>query len=77
MLYRRAEPETLAEARRADRVSRRVRQLASAYQAEQDARSTIANIVAGLRRDGVSWQRIGVVLGMTRQAAQQRFDKRR
>lgn len=30
-------------------------------------------IVRGARKDGMSWQEIGDMLGMSRQAAQQRF----
>lgn len=37
----------------------------------------IADAVAGQREKGRSWSGIAVALGVTRQGAQQRFDKRR
>lgn len=39
------------------------------------AQTRIAELVPGLRRDGVSWAQIGALLGISKQAAQQRFDK--
>ena len=70
-------PETLAEARRADRVSRRIAQLEQAAAAERQAREQQRALIRGLRRDGVSWARIATSLGTTRQAVQQRFGKAR
>jgi hypothetical protein len=37
----------------------------------------VGDAVAGLRANGFSWAQIGRALGMTRQAAQQRFGERR
>ena len=42
-------------------------------QAEEQARSMLHRAVSAARASGISWARIGQELGMTRQAAQQRF----
>jgi len=69
-------PETLAEARKADRITRRRHELADAVELRATADASIARAVAGLRRDGVSWTTIAHELGVTKQAAQRRFGQR-
>lgn len=70
-------PETLAEARQADRIASRSRDLLSLVAQRRAVEANITRTVAGLRRDGVSWARIGRILDVSAQAAQQRFDKKR
>jgi hypothetical protein len=69
-------PETMADARRADRISSRTAHLAAAALTAQTIAEEQRKLVAGLRRDGVSWGRIARILGVSRQAAQQRFSKK-
>lgn len=66
-------PETLREARRADRITARLAAVASGVQERADAEAKIAKAVAGLRRDGIGWPTIAAELGVTRQAARKRF----
>lgn len=47
--------------------------IAAGARAEEAARETLHRSVVAARAAGVSWARIGERLGMTRQAAQQRF----
>ena len=47
--------------------------IAAGARAEEAARETLHRAVIAARAAGVSWARIGEQLGMTRQAAQQRF----
>jgi hypothetical protein len=67
------EPETLAEARRADRVLRRSDQLLTLAGGRAAIEHEIEKTVLGLRRDGVSWRTIAMLLGVSAQAAQQRY----
>ncbi len=69
-------PESLREARRSDRVTSRRQQLREAVELRDNANRTIMATVAGLRRDGVSWGEIASIVGVSRQAAQQRFDNK-
>lgn len=70
-------PETLAQARRADRLHRRSRELAALAAQVTGVQIRMAELVAGLRRDGASWAQIGALIGVSKQAAQQRYDKAR
>jgi hypothetical protein len=65
--------ETLAEARKADRISGRSRELARLRQQREQIDYDMGIHVAGLRRDGVSWATIGDLLAVSRQAAEQRY----
>lgn len=47
--------------------------IAASARAEDDARTILLRSVAAARAGGASWALIGAELGMTRQAAQQRF----
>lgn len=47
--------------------------IAASARAEDDARAILLRSVAAARAGGASWALIGAELGMTRQAAQQRF----
>lgn len=67
------EQETLAQARRADRISARRALLAKHVDERREIETSIALTVRLLRRDGVSWARIGELLGVSRQAAEQRY----
>lgn len=68
-----AGPETMAEARKADRISSRTAALQLAVEARNNAEREIEFYVRGLRRDGVSWGVIARQLGTSRQAAHKRF----
>lgn len=70
-----SEPETLAEARRADRLSTSARELRALVDQVAGVQLRIEHLVWRLRRDGMSWSQIGSLLGVSKQAAQQRFDK--
>lgn len=48
-----------------------------AANALDDARSRLQSAVDSARDVGLSWARIGTVLGVSRQAAEQRFGRRR
>lgn len=52
-----------------------VEALSGIARAEIAAREALAQAVTDLRTHGYSWQDIGARLGMSRQAAQQRFGK--
>lgn len=71
----RPKPETLAEARKADRIAAALRELASSHRQLELLREAQRNHVKTLRRAGVSWARIGTQLGVSGEAARQRFDK--
>ncbi len=72
---RRREQETLREARRADRVNSRLAQLQAAIDALQEQQNRVEKLARELRRDDVAWSTIAGILGVSRQAAQQRFGK--
>lgn len=65
--------ETMAEARRADRISARSRVITDAILAQQEAEIRKLLAVKGLRRDGVSWPRIAKLLGVSKQAAMKKY----
>lgn len=68
--------ETLREARQADRIARRFRELAEAVDQRADADRRIRAAVEGLRRDRVSWRQIAAVLRVTVSSAHRRFRPR-
>lgn len=68
-----AKPETLKEARRADRVAARSTALADLVETRRVAEAAIASTVAGLRRDGVSWRRIADLMGKDHVSVYQRY----
>ena len=47
-----------------------------AQRAAEEAESNLVAAIANMRRRGWSWQRIGEVLGTSRQAAWERFHRR-
>lgn len=65
--------ETLKEARKADRIAKRLRELAEAVEQRADADRRIREAVAGLRRDRVSWRQLAVVLRTTPSNAHRKF----
>lgn len=66
-------PETLREARRADLLSKRRRDLADLVEQRRKTEELIAVNVNHLRRLGASWAEIGRIVGVSRQAAEQRY----
>lgn len=56
-----------------DADSAAVQEITEAQDAVYRANAGLASAVYGARKDGVSWSTIGATLGVTRQAAQQRF----
>lgn len=55
------------------RDARHLRRIAEARQAVDDAQQELRHAVSAARRAGDSWATIGMVLGVSRQAAFQRF----
>jgi hypothetical protein len=67
------ERDSLADARRADRIGRRAQELAHVREQRHELDRIESQLVLGLRRDGLSWAKIGQLLEVSRQAAEQRF----
>ena len=57
--------------------ARTVEALCSSHAATFTLEQATAQLVADARRQGVSWHEIGMSMGMTRQAAQQRYGSRK
>lgn len=57
------------------RDGRHMRRIAAAAAALQDAEKEVADAVIAAREAGDSWNMIGIALGVSRQAAFQRFGK--
>ena len=49
--------------------------ISTAHEALEEAEQTLLAAVTRARQNGVSWTQIGTQLGVTRQAAQQRFTR--
>lgn len=72
---KRQPPETLSEARKADRIAAASRELRDVVERLQMLQDEQRRIVKSLRRAGLSWGKIAPILGVSPQAARQRFDK--
>lgn len=70
-----AKPETLAEARRSDRVSAKTEELRVVVERIVMLQAEQRNLVKVLRRAGASWSMLGAILGTSGEAARQRFGK--
>jgi len=53
-----------------------IEDLRVAQRAAEEAESNLVAAIANMRRRGWSWQRVGEVLGTSRQAAWERFHRR-
>ena len=67
-------PETLKEARKADRISTRISRLRQIPAERQALFEESVKLVEGLRRDGVTWAKIADALGMPRSNAYDKYD---